>query len=186
MEENKINKNIKVKKEGFLKGCLIGCLSSFLVIVLIIGVLIGGGYWFFMRLKKGEDPGSYFSMERSSLATDCGDSLECLEKSVISCEPSFGQAELEESIIFDFEVLGQRQDYCVIYFKIKELKQPFFEVNFVPEFILREMLKDSSMECLVPKKYYQKGSMETIDYALENMRSVCHGSLLNLLNKIGY
>ena len=91
---------------------------------------------------------------------------------------------MEDFVILYFEVLGKKENSCVIYFKVKELKQTPPGLDPISEIALKSLLKDSPMECLVPKEYYQKGSKEAIDYALENIQNVCKGGLIDLLDKV--
>lgn len=187
-ENNVLNQNSQAEpkkdKKGCLKGFLIGCLISVIVIILFFGVLIGGGYWLFMKIKQGNAPGESFSIERSSSAVDCGDSAECFEENMVNCSPAFGETNFEEIAVFYFEVLGKKENSCVVYFKIRELKQVPSQFESMPDFILKEILKDLSMECLIPKSHYEKGVETAVGYALENAKEVCQGSLLDLLNTV--
>lgn len=188
IENNILNQDDKSEaknnKKGRLKGCLMGCLISIFIFVLFIGILIGGGYWFFMRMKQGNIPGESFLIERSSSAVDCGDSADCFEESIVNCEPAFGEAQFEETAVFYFEVLGKKENSCVIYFKIKELKQVPAQFESLPDFILKGLIEDLSMECLIPKSYYEKGTETAVGYALENTKDVCKGNLLDIINKM--
>ena len=78
------------KGGGCGTGCLIGCLIAALVALLILAGLIGTGYYFLSRMKKGE-PGEYFDIDAKSKkekTIKCGDSLTCLEDNLKKCAPA--------------------------------------------------------------------------------------------------
>jgi len=170
---------------GCGKGCLVGCLISLAVFILITGLILLGGYLFLRNMKDGEEPGEYFSVERSLNPKECEDSLSCIEESFKICSPATGTTDLEDLAVLYFEVIGPKEDSCVVYFKVIEVKESSEEGKLVPKFALDAMLKDLSMECLVPSSVYEEGIDGFMEYINENMAEACRGPLLDMINKFG-
>jgi len=179
------------KNSGCKKGCLIGCLAFVLVNLLILGLLIGGGWWLINKIKAGKDPGSYFGISSASKkekTVDCGSSAGCLETELKKCSPAEGKLDINELIKAEFQVLGisgDNADFCVIYFKITEIKEMPKNMENLPSFVLEKLLKDLSMECLVPESIYKQGIDKTGEYVGENMSKICKGSLFDIAEKFG-
>ena len=172
-------------------GCLVGCLIFILINLLIVGLIIGGGWWFLRKIKVGKEPGSYFEISAASEAqktTDCGSSSACFEKELKSCSPAEGESDIGKLAIAEFEVLGISEDdpdSCVVYFKISEIKEMPEDMEGLPSFLIEKLLKDLSMECLIPDSIYKKGMDETGEYIGENMSKVCEGPLFDMAEKFG-
>ena len=170
-------------------GCLIGCLIVVLIVLLILAGLIGTGYYFLSRMKKGE-AGDYFDIDPKSKrekTIKCGDSLACLEDNLKKCAPAKGEADLGEFAETEFEVLGfaEGSDSCVIFAKITELKELPEGLDVIPNFILGKVFEDLSFECLIPEKVYQKGIEDVGEYIGDNLVEVCEGPLFDLAEKFG-
>ncbi len=170
-------------------GCLIGCLIVILVILLILGVLIGTGYYFLSKMKKGE-AGDYFDIDPKSKkekTVKCGDSLSCLEENLKKCARAKGEAELGEFAEAEFEILGfaEGSDSCVVYAEIKELKELPEGLGVIPDFILEKIFEDLFFECLIPEKVYQKGIEDVGEYIGDNLVEACEGPLFDFAEKFG-
>jgi len=173
------------KSSGCGTGCFIGCLIVVVVFILIIGLLVLGGYLFIRSIKNGKEPGEYFSVERSDNAVECEDSLNCLENNFKKCNPATGEADLGDFAVADFEVVGPKGNSCVVYFKITELKDLPEGAGWIPDFILDSVMKDLSMECLIPSSVYGKGVEGFMDYIGENMKDACKGPLFDIADRFG-
>lgn len=170
-------------------GCLIGCLIVALVALLILAGLIGTGYYFLSRMKKGE-AGEYFDIDPKSKkekTIKCGDSLTCLEDNLKKCAPAEGEADLGEFAEAEFEVLGfaEGSSSCVVFAKITELKELPEGLDVIPNFILEKMFEDLSFECLIPEKVYNKGIEDVGEYIGDNLVEACEGPLFDLAEKFG-
>lgn len=170
-------------------GCAVGCLIVALVILLILAGLIGTGYYFLSKIKKGE-PGEYFDIDPKSKkekTIKCGDSLTCLEDNLKKCAPAKGEADLGEFAEAEFEILGlaEDSDSCVVFAKISELKELPEGLNVIPGFILEKVFEDLSFECLIPEKVYQKGVEDVGEYIGDNLVEACRGPLFDLAEKFG-
>ena len=170
-------------------GCLIGCLIVVLVVLLILAGLIGTGYYFLSRIKKGE-AGDYFDIDPKSKkekTIKCGDSLTCLEDNLKKCAPAKGEADLGEFAEAEFEVLGfaEGSDSCVVFAEITELKELPEGLDVIPDFLLEKVFDDLSFECLIPEKVYQKGIEDVGEYIGDNLVEACEGPLFDLAEKFG-
>ena len=173
------------KSAGCGAGCFVGCLIAIIAFIIIVGLLVLGIYLFFRSIKNGKEPGEYFSVERSDNPVECEDSLSCLENNFKKCSPAVGETELGEFATADFEVIGPKNNSCVIYFKITELKELPSEAEWIPQFVLDSILEDLSMECLIPSSVYEKGVEGFTSYIEDNMRDVCKGPLFDVVDKFG-
>jgi len=164
-------------------GCLMGCLISGLISLLISAVLIGGAYYFFTQLKKAE-PGDYFEIDNpGGKVIECGDSLSCVEENIESCSKASGEADLGEFASVEFEVMGKSGTSCVVFAKIVDINELPEGMDMVPSFILDIILKDLSMECLIPRNIYTGGVEKIGGYISDNMVDVCEGPLFDMAEK---
>ncbi len=171
------------KKSGCGWGCAIGCLAVVLIILLLVGGVIGAGYYFlFMREKE---PGSYFEVDKKSGPTVKCDSPACLEDNLKKCSPAKGETEFGDFADVQFEILGQSGSDCVVFAEIIELKELPSQLEAVPDFILDNLLKNLTLECLIPQKVYSEGTEKVGNYISENLYSACKGPLFDLMDKFG-
>jgi len=173
-------------KSGFV-GCLVGCLVVILVFLLLIGTLIGVGYYFISKMKNAE-PGDYFEIDAKSKAEEvtlCASSLSCLNDNLEKCSRAKGETDFGEFATVEFEIMGTSGKSCVIFAKIVEINELPEGANVIPDFILNAMLKDLSMECLVPQAVYSKGVEEVGEYIGDNMADICEGPLFDMADKLG-
>ena len=59
------------------------------------------------------------------------------------------------------------------------------DMEGIPSFIIEKLLKDLSMECLVPESVYKKGMEDVGEYVGENMSKICKGPLFDMAEKFG-
>ena len=154
--------------ENKRRGCIIGCLISVVVSILSLVVLALGIYYFLSYIKKAE-PGDYFQVDK-----EAGLCLYMKE-----------QMPLGDILDVEFEVLGKSGDSCVVFGKIIEIKELPEEAKAVPKFVLDAMLKDLTMECLVPQEVYLQGIENVGGYIGENLTTVCKGPLFDIADKLG-
>ncbi len=173
------------KKSRAGLGCAIGCLIVVIIILLILGGLIGAGYYFlFVRDKGG---GKYFPINPEDKAkierpVECGPSFSCLDENLKKCESAQGETEMEDFAVVGFKVVGSSNSSCVVYVEVTEIKN-IPQLEEVPSFVRKRILKNLSGECLIPQKIYTLGIEKTSEYIGENMFDICEGTLLNLLKK---
>lgn len=165
-------------------GCAIGCLVAILIIVLLLAGLIGGGYYFLSKLKKAE-PGDYFEVDSKGTPVSCGDSLTCIDSKLKVCASAEGETELGEFADVEFEVVGKSGTSCVIFAKIVNIRELPAGMDVIPDFILKTMFKDLSLECLVPQNIYTQGMEKVGEYIGDNMVDICKGPLFDAAEKFG-
>jgi len=164
--------------------CFIGCLVAFLVVMLILAGLIGGGYYLLSRLKKAE-PGDYFEVDSKGTPVSCGDSLTCIDSKLKVCASAEGEAVLGEFADIEFEIVGKSGTSCVIFAKIINIKELPAGMEMIPDFILKAMFKDLSMECLIPQEISIEGMEKVEKYIGDNMVDICKGPLFDVAEKFG-
>lgn len=172
---------------GCRTGCAIGCLVVFISLLLILGLLIGGAYYLFSKLKNAE-PGDYFEIDaksKSEKVVSCSNSLSCLDQNLKKCSRAKGEAELGEFATAELEVLGFNGKSCVVFVELSDIKELPGGLGMIPDFIVEKIFKGLSMECLVPQTIYTKGIESAGDYIGDNMADICQGSLFDMAEKYG-
>lgn len=154
-------------RSGCGAGCAVGCLVVIIIIVLFLALIIGGGYYLLSKFK-GAEPGDYFEVDN--------------EDSKI-CERIEDEIELGEFATAEFEVLGASGKDCVIFAKIVDIKKLPEGMDVIPDFILKMIFKDLSIECLVPQTIYKKGVESAGEYIGNNLTEACKGPLFDMAEK---
>lgn len=148
-------------------GCAVGCLIMVLMTILLLALVIGGGYYLISKFK-GAEPGDYFEVDN---------------KNSKICERMEDTADLGEFAVAEFEVLGANGSDCVIFVKIVDIKELPEGMNLIPDFVLNIILKDLSIECLVPQTIYKKGIESAGEYIGKNLTEACKGPLFDMAEK---
>ena len=171
-------------------GCAIGCLAVVIIFILVIALALGAVYYF-LFMREGPKPGSYFDVDEESKklkTVKCDDSLTCLEQNFKKCEPAEGETELGDFTEAEIKILGTsgKNKDCIVYLEIKKIKKLPSQLEILPDFLMDKLKENMNLECSVPKNIYEKGGVEDIgEYIGDNLAKSCKGPLFDLFEKFG-
>ena len=148
-----------------------------------MAALLFGAYYYFSNIKKVE-PGHYFQPDNDwGVTSECEDSLDCLNEEIKECSKAKGTTTLGDLGTIELEVLGKQGSSCIVFGKMLEIKEIPVDTKMISEALIKDLFKDLSIECLIPREAYRAGIDGIGIYINEKLTEVCRGPLFDIADK---